>query len=324
MLTRTAFILARGLRWGAALWLGLGLAAAQAGVVKLVVPYPPGGVTDQAARLLAQRMAPLLGDTLVVDNRPGAGSRLGSIAVAQAPRDGATLLFTNLSLSTLPLVDPAVKLDPQTSFAPVGLVAVYGAAVVVRPTLGVTTLGELVALARRQPGRLSYGSAGNGSGSHFVGEAFKQLTGSRIVHIPYRSTGAALNDVAGGQVDLAFDASAKPMVDAGRVRALAIVGAQRDPRLPGVPTAAEAGVAGLDFNAWLGLLAPAGTPPALIDRLNQALNAALQDPALRQQAEALGLTLRGGAPERLTQQLRDDAARYRQVIRAGKLTFDPG
>lgn len=310
---------------GLAFAAGLGGAAAQGQHVttlKLVVPYPAGGVTDQAARLVAERLSKVLGQTMIVENRPGAGSRLGTMAVAQAPADGSTLLFTNLSYSTLPLVDPTVRLDPQKTLAPVSLAAIYGAALVVKADLPVRDLRELVAYARSRPGKLSYGSSGMGSGAHFVGEYFKSLTGTFIVHVPYRSTVGALTDVAGGQVDMTVDATAKPFVDSGKVKALAIIGSQRDPRMPDVPTAAQAGVRGLDFNAWLGLLAPAATPPATIERLNHAMNTALQDPALRKQFEAMGLLPQAGGPERLAQQLRDDAALYRRMIQDARLKFD--
>lgn len=305
-----------------ALALLLGAGAAQAAVIRFVVPYAAGGVSDQAARIVAERMATVLGETIIVDNKPGAGSKLGTLAVAQAAADGNTLLFTNISFSTLPLVDKTARLDPINGFAPVGLVATYGAALVVNSALPVSTLQDLITYAKARPGKLSYGSAGQGSGAHFVGEYFKVLTGSYVVHIPYRSTAGALNDVAGGQIDMAIDATAKPMVDAGKVKALAIVGSQRDPRLPTVPTAAEAGVKGLDFDAWLGLLAPPGTPPATVERLNKALNSVLQEPGVRRQFEAMGLIPRGGAPERLTQQLRADAVLYRKVIEQAKLSFD--
>lgn len=304
--------------------LACGAHAQFAAAIKVVVPYAAGGVTDQAARVVLERMAQALGQPMIVDNRPGAGSRLGAQLVAQGPADGSQLLFTNLSLSTLPLVEPGVRFDPLKSFAPVGLAAVYGATLVVKPSVPAANLQELVAYARKNPGKLSYGSAGMGSGAHFVGEYFKALTGTYIVHVPYRSTAAALTDVASGQVDMTFDATAKPLIDAGKVRPIAIVGAQRDPRLPNVPTAAEAGVRGLDFNAWLGLLAPAGTPAATVERLNKAMNAALQDPGVRQRLQDMGLVPRGGGPERLTQQLRDDAVLYRRIIEQAKLKFDQG
>lgn len=290
--------------------------------VKLIVPYGAGGVTDQAARVLAERMSSLLGQPVIVDNRPGAGTRLGTAAVKQGPADGSVLLFTNISFSTAPLVDATVPYDPVKTFAPVGLAAVYGAALVVRSSLPARTLPELIAYARQNPGQLAYGSAGAGSGAHFVGEYLKSLTGTFIVHIPYRSTSAALNDVAAGLVDVAFDATAKPLVDAGKVRALAIVGSQRDPRMPDVPTAAEAGVKGLDFNAWLGLLAPAATPPATVDRLNKAMAAALQDPGVQRRYREMGLLPQGGDSGHLLQQLHDDAVLYRKVIEQSGLRFD--
>lgn len=160
------------------------------------------------------------------------------------------------------------------------------------------------------------------SGSHFAGEYYKHLTQTHAVHIPYRSTAAALTDVAGGVLQMGIDATAKPFIDSGKVKALAIIGAQRDPRLPNVPTAAEAGVKGLDFNAWLGLLAPASTPAPVVDRLNKAMNTALQDPGVRRQFENLGLLVRTGGPERLTQQLREDATLYRKIIKDAQLKFD--
>jgi tripartite-type tricarboxylate transporter receptor subunit TctC len=316
---------ARLLAVAAALAFGASVAHSQSGQpVKVVVPYAAGGVTDQAARVLAERMSQILGQPFVVENRPGAGSRLGAQAVADGPADGSQLLFTNISFSTLPLADRSVKYDPLKSFAPVGLAAVYGAILVVKPALPARDLRELVELARKNPGKLSYGSAGMGSGAHFVGEYFKSLTGSYVVHIPYRSTSAALTDVAGGLVDWTIDATAKPLIDAGKVRPLAIIGAQRDPRLPDVPTAAEAGLKGLDFNAWVGLMAHASTPAPVLERLNKAMATALEDPAVRRRYLDMGLIPRGGPAARLTEQLRDDAAKYRKVIEQARIKFDQG
>lgn len=314
----------RGLVLGAAwLALGAGTAHAQGGpVLKFVVPYPAGGVTDVAARILADEMSRALGQTVIVENRPGGGGRIATAAVAQGPKDASTLLFTNIGFSTLPLVEKNVGFDAFTSFAPVGLAAEYGAVLVVRQGLPVNDLAGLVALARQQPGKLNYGSAGVGSAAHFVGEYLKSLTGTFMVHIPYRSTSAALNDVAGGLLDLTVDANAKPLIDAGKVKALAVVASQRDARMPGVPTAAEAGVKGLEFNAWLGLMAPAGTDPRQVEKLNQAMNTALKSEALQKRYADLGLWLRGGAPARLTEQLRKDAGFYGKVIKEARLKFD--
>lgn len=287
-----------------------------------VVPYPPGGVTDIAARALAERMAVGLAQTLVVENRPGAGSRIGIEAVVKAAADGRTLLFTNTSYAILPVVDPAARYQPETSLAPVGLLASYGLQFVVAEKLPVKTLREFIEYARARPGRLSYGSSGLGSGVHFAGEHFKALTGTYIVHIPYRSTAAALNDVAGGTVDMTLDATAKTYADAGKVRILAVTGAQRDPRLPDVPTTTEAGLRDYVFSSWVGLLAPAGTPPATVGRLNAALNAALADPALRRRLQDLGLTPEGGDAARMQQQLRDDLAFHRRIAAQSKLRFE--
>ncbi|MFW7345778.1 MAG: Bug family tripartite tricarboxylate transporter substrate binding protein [Pigmentiphaga sp.] len=287
--------------------------------VKVVVPYPAGGVTDQAARVVVERMGKALGRTMVVENRPGAGSRIGTVAVQQAEPDGNTLLFTNISYSTLPLVDAGFRQDPVTALAPVGRVAVYAPAIVVHPSLPVRTLPEFIEYARKHPGKLSYGSAGIGSGAHFGGEYLKVLTGTDLVHVPYKSTSAALNDLIGGRISMAIDATAKPYVDAGKLRALAIMGSRRDPRMPDVPTAGEGGVRGLDFDSWAGMLAPAGTPPGVIASLNEALNAAVQDPAVQAQFATMGLTPTRGGPEALTGQLREDAVIYRKIVEKAHL-----
>jgi tripartite-type tricarboxylate transporter receptor subunit TctC len=290
--------------------------------LRLVVPFPAGGVTDLAARALAERLGPALGQTVIVDNRPGGGSRIGSDAVMKAVPDGQTLLFTNTSYAILPIVDPAVKYEADKSLLPVGMLASYGLSLVVANALPVKTLPELVAYARAHPGKLSYGSSGPGSGTHFLGEYFKSLTGTFIVHIPYRSTAGALNDVAGGTLDIAFDATAKAYADAGKLRMLAVTGAQRDPRLPGVPTAAEAGLKDFVIVSWVGLLAPVGTPTATVTRLNAALNEALAAPALRQRLQDMGLTPEGGNAQRMLGQIREDLRLHRQITKQAALRFD--
>lgn len=300
---------------------GASAAHAQSTPIKVIVPYPAGGVTDQVARVVTERMANALGRTIIIENRAGAGSRIGTVAAQQAAPDGNTLLFTNISYSTLPLVDPSLNLDPLTAFEPVGLVATYGAALAVHPSLPVKTLKELVAYAKREPGKLSYGSAGVGSGAHFAGEYLKALTETDITHVPYKSTAAALNDLIGGRISLGIDATVKPYVDAGKLHAVAIIGSQRDPRMPDVPTADEAGVSGLDFDAWQGLMAPTGTPASVVKALNEAMNVALKDPALANQFAQLGLTVTPGGPELLTDQLKKDAVLYKSIIEKAKLTF---
>jgi tripartite-type tricarboxylate transporter receptor subunit TctC len=290
--------------------------------LRIVVPYPAGGVTDLSARALAERLGPALGQTVIVENRPGGGSRIGIDAVMKAAPDGQTLLFTNTSYAILPIVDATVKWDVERSLAPVGMLARYGLALAIKADLPATTLQEFVAYARRNPGKLSYGSSGPGGGVHFAGEFFKSLTGTFIVHIPYRSTSGALNDVAGGVLDMTFDATAKTYADAGKVRLLAVTGAQRDPRLPGVPTAAEAGLKDFVLESWVGLLAPAGTPAPTIVRLNAALNQALAAPALRQRLQEMGLTPEGGDAPRMLRQMQDDTRLHRRIATDAKLRFD--
>lgn len=290
--------------------------------ITFVVPFPAGGVTDIAARALAEKMATGLGQTIIVENRPGGGSRIGIESVVKAVADGQTLLFTNTSYAILPVVDPSARYQPETSLAPLGMLASYGLQFVVADKVPVKTLREFIDHARARPGQLSYGSAGPGSGVHFAGEYFKALTGSYIVHIPYRSTSAALNDVAAGTVEMTLDATAKAYADAGKVRILAVTGTQRDPRLPDVPTTTEAGLRDFVFSSWVGLLAPAATPAPVLTRLNAALNHALADPQLRRRLHDLGLTPEGGSAARMQQQVRDDIAFHRRIAAQAKLRFE--
>lgn len=296
---------------------------AQPSILKLVVPFAAGGISDQAARIVAERMSQQLGRPVIVDNRPGAGGRLGIDAVVKAPPDGNTLLFTNSSYSIYPVVNPKAGFDPAKALAPVSLCATYGLQIVVSNALGVTTLPELIAYAKKNPGKLSYGSAGVGSGAHFAGEFFQSLTGAHLVHIPYKSTSAALNDVAGGQLDLTFDGSTKPLVDAGKLKLLAVTGAKRDARFPHTPTAAEAGLPPFaDMQSWAGILAPAQTPQALLGPLNKAATAAVADPGVQKRFAELGLQPQGGAATRLADAIAADMVLYRHIAAEAHLRFD--
>ncbi len=299
-----------------------GLVHAQQDVIKMVVPFPAGGVTDQAARIVAEKMGQQLGQTIVIDNRPGAGGRIGTEAVMKAPGDGATLLFTNSSYSILPVVDPKAPYDPLKSLAPISMSATYSLQVVTSTKIPVNTLGEFIAYAKKRPGALSYGSAGVGSGTHFAGEFFKSLTGAFLVHIPYKSTTGALNDVATGVLDFAIDGAAKPLADSGRVKLLAVTGSKRDPRLPNVPTAAEAGLPPFVLVSWVGVLAPTATPASLVERLNAAANAAVNDPAVQKRFADMGLLAQGGATNRLAQTIEDELKLHQRIAAQAKLKFD--
>lgn len=300
-------------------------ASAQSGanVIKVVVPFVAGGITDQVARGVLERVSKSLAQTIIIENRPGAGSRIGSETVMRADPDGTTLLFTNPSYTILPITDAAVKYDPVKALAPVALVGTYGLPVVVSARLPVNNLNEFIAYARKNPGKLSYGSAGMGSGAHFAGEFFQSLTGTEMVHVPYKSTSAAIIDVAGGVLDLTFDATAKSYADAGKVKIIAVTGDHRDPRLPNVPTAAESGLKEYVLSSWLGVFAPPGTPAPLVDKLNKAVNAALADPTLVKQLEDLGITAAGGTTATLATSVQQDMTVYRRIATEAKLTFKP-
>jgi tripartite-type tricarboxylate transporter receptor subunit TctC len=305
-----------------ALWVFASSACAQAGVTKLVVPYPAGGITDQAARIVGERMARELGAPVIVENLPGAAGRLAGDAVAKAAPDGNTLLFTNSSYSILPVVDPKVHYDPLKTLAPVGSAAIYGLQIVTNVNVPANTLPEFIAYAKTHPGKLSYGSSGVGSGSNFAGEYMKSLTGTFIVHIPYKSTSAALNDVAAGVLDLAFDASAKPLVDAGRVKLLAVTGSKRDVRFPNTSTAQEAGLSGFVLESWVGMLAPAATPADMLQRLNTAVTNSINNPAVRRQLLELGLQPDSGPAAHLGDTIRRELALYRKIAMDAKLKFE--
>jgi tripartite-type tricarboxylate transporter receptor subunit TctC len=307
----------------AALGVAASSAYAQPTVIKMIVPFPAGGITDQVARIVAEQLSQRLGQPVIVDNRPGAGGRLGIDAVVKAPADGNNLLFTNTSYSIYPIVNPKAGFDPVKALVPVSLSASYGLQIITSTAVPAATLPEFIAYAKKHPGKLSYGSAGVGSGAHFAGEFFKSLTGTHLVHIPYRSTTGALNDVAGGQLDLAFDGSAKPLVDAGRVKLLAVTGDGRDARFPNTPTAAEAGVP--DFammQSWVGILAPPMTPQPVLDKLNPAAAAAVRDAGVQRRFAELGLQARGGPASRLADAIATDVVLYRKIAAESKLRFE--
>lgn len=290
--------------------------------IKVVVPFPAGGVTDQAARIVSEKVSALLGQTVLVDNRPGAGGRIGVDAVVKAPPDGSTFLFTNTSYSILPVTDPKAGYDPQRSLLPVNLVATYGLQILTSNALPVNSLGEFVAHVRKNPGRLSYGSAGMGSGSHFAGEYFKSLTKTHLVHIPYKSTTGALTDVAGGQLELAFDASAAPLIASGRVKLLAVTSAQRDARFPNTPTAQEAGLRDFVLQSWVGYLAPVGLPSLAMERFSRAVAEALKDPAVAKRLVDMGLQVQGQGAAAFGEAIAGDMQLYRRIAQDANLRFD--
>jgi tripartite-type tricarboxylate transporter receptor subunit TctC len=300
-------------------------AAAQAqgtGALRFIVPASPGGFSDLMGRLVAEAMGPELGQAIVVDNRPGASGLIGTRAVAAAAPDGGTVLVTSQSNHVLaPLVQPGAHFDTQAELQPVGLIARAVGVLAVSNATPARTLGELVALARRKPGSLNYGSSGIGSGNHLAMESFKSLAGIDLVHVPYKGGAPLLqalmaNEAQAGLLDYG---SARVALEAGSVRALAQTGERRHAALPQVPTLREAGYANFDPSFWIGLAVPKATPPAAVQRLNAALNRALAQTALKARAQANGWVLVGGTPQAMATVVQRDGELLGAEVRRLKL-----
>ncbi len=287
--------------------------------VRLVVPFPAGGPVDGVARLLAERLRADLGQAVVVDNRPGANGAVGSALVARGPADGHTLLLaTTGSHAIHPALGARLGFDPVRDFAPVSLLCGYAMALVADPALPVRSLSDLLALARRTPGGLAYGSAGPGATNHLAGALLAQRAGVPLRHVPYKGNALAAADVMGGQVAFMFDflATAVPAVESGRLRPLAVTGAARSPLLPQVPTLAEAGYPGLEMGGWVALFAPAGTPATVLDALGRAVARAGADPALSSRMRALGYEPLPGGSAALAARLQADTEYWARAVAA--------
>jgi len=312
-----------------ALALAPGLALAQAFPSKqltIVVPFPPGGGPDLAARVLAEKMAPKLGQPVVVENRPGAGALVGAGAVARAAADGHTMLLTPNTMVISPHVLGAGaggNVDVNKDLAPVIAPATTPMALLAHPQLGVKNLKELTTLARSSPG-LAYGSAGNGSPMHFAGEMFKQSTRLDLLHVPYRGVAPSVTAAIGGEVKLLYVGlgGALQHIKAGKLVALAVTEKARSALLPEVPTATEQGVSNVEVNAWYGVFVPAGTPAAAIARLNQEINDALKLADVREKLTAAGLEILGGSPQVLADFMRADTQRYGRLARELNIKAD--
>ncbi|MEH3086910.1 MAG: tripartite tricarboxylate transporter substrate binding protein [Xylophilus ampelinus] len=319
----------RALRGGALACAAAAALAAQAAYpdrpLRLVVPFPAGGATDLMARALAQELGAALGQPVVVDNRGGAGGAIGAEAVARAPKDGYTLLLGTMGTQAInPALYPKLRYEPLRDFAPVSLTYLTPRVLAVSSSLPVRSVQDLVALARRQPGRLTYGSAGNGSSSHLAGALFARTAGVELVHVPYKGSAPLLNDVLAGRVDMAFDSYAiyEEHAKGGRVRVLASTGAKRMASLPAVPTVAESGLPGYEVSNWLGLLAPAGTPPDALRVLHAATVRAMAAPSQRAQLEPLGIEPTSSSPEAFAALIRDEQKRWAEVVRQGGVEPD--
>ena len=289
--------------------------------ITLIVAYPPGGLTDALARAIAKPLSERLKQAVIVQNLAGGGGNIGAAKAAKSAPDGYTLyLGNNATVGLNTLVYKALPFDPLADLAPISLVAESQTILVVHPSVPAQTVAELVALARAKPDQLNYASTGNGGVSHLAGEMFKNATGVRMAHVPYKGTAPALTDLLGGQTQLMFNDTAAPHVRSGKLRALAVTGSKRWPLLPEVPTMAEAGVAGFEKYNWFGLFAPTGTPVAVITLLNREIVAIMRDPALQKWLESQGAEAAAGSPEEFAAFIRRDLAKWSKVVKDVGLT----
>jgi len=293
--------------------------------VTLVVPTPPGGSTDFTARLIVEPLTRALGQPVIVDNRPGASGNIGNQFVARSKPDGYTLLmaYSGYQVGNPHLFKDA-GWDPIKDFVPVAMVTRAPQVFAIPNALPVNSLQELIAYAKKNPGKLNYASSGNGSIQHIAGELFKQLTGTFITHIPYRGSGPAVQDLLAGTVDLHITtpASVVSHIKSGRLRALAVTSAKRLPSLPDVPTATEAGLKGYDLDSWFALYAPAGTPAPIVQQLNAEVNKILQMPEVRKKAEDSGTSVETFTPPQLAEFTRKELDYWGGVIKSAKITAD--
>ncbi|TMH87490.1 MAG: tripartite tricarboxylate transporter substrate binding protein [Betaproteobacteria bacterium] len=287
--------------------------------IRVIVPFVPGGNVDITARTVAPALGDALGQPVVVENRPGAAGMVGAQAMISSPADGYTLMMgSNSSLAVAPNLYASWPYDPIKGIAPISNLAITPFVLVVRLGLPAQSLAEFVKLAKEKPGRLSMASGGNGSSNHLVGELFQMMTGLKLSHVPYKGTGAALVDLAGGQVDLLFDqaSSTVPNVRGGKIRALAVASSSRQSALPDTPTFAEAGLRDFEIDNFTGLVGPAGMPLDAVARVHAAAVKALATPQVRERFASLGVQPVGDTPEQFGALIREDLARWSRVIKS--------
>jgi len=325
------------MKWNSALLLGINaalcLAPGDAALaqsyptkpIRIVVAFAPGGPSDYAARVVGQRLPELLGQQVIVDNRPGAGGILGSELVAKSPPDGYTLLIANVGmLSVAPHLYSKLPYDPFKGFAPITNLIGGPSWLVIHPSVPVHNVKELIALAKARPGQLTYGSAGAGQVSHLNGELFKIMAGVDIVHVPYRGTGQITPDLLGGQISMSFSTDIQSLVlaRAGKLRMLAVTGLKRSPAAPEVPTVDESGLEGFEALNWNGVVASGGTPRDIITRLNRDFVKVIQLPEVRERVEAQGNIVIGDTPEEFAAYIRAESDKWSKVIKQVGIKLD--
>jgi len=294
--------------------------------IRLIVPFPPGGPTDALARRLADGLSKPLGQTVIVENKAGAGGNIGAEFVANAKPDGYTLLFgTSGPLAINVSLYKKLGYDPRTSFTPVVRIGHLPNVLVVNPSVPATNVKELIAYAKSHPDTLSFASSGNGASSHLAGVLFNDMAGTHILHVPYRGTGPALNDLLGGQVSMAFTdiLTALPHIKSGTLRAIGLASAQRSAAVPDLPTIDEQGLKGYDVSVFFGIVAPAGTPAPIVDKLNAAFNSAMSDPGVKQTLETQGIVpAEDKTPQGLAHFISSEVDKWAKVIKAANISLD--
>ena len=293
--------------------------------IKWVVPFPPGGAMDVIARTLGEKAGRTLGQPFVIENRPGAGGNIGADAVAKSPADGYTIMITSIGMATNKALYPRLSYDPVKDFAPISLLAIVPNVLVVNTAKTTDkSVADVIAHAKRDPGKLTYASAGNGTSIHLAGEVFASMAGLNLLHVPYKGSGPAVTDMLGGQVDLMFDSitSARPHIQAGKLRALGVTSAKRSATLPDVPTIAEAGVPGYEVSPWFAVFAPAGTPAAIVNKINAALIDAMKQPDTVAKFETIGADPIGTTPQQLATHLDKELARWGALIKERNIRMD--
>ena len=293
--------------------------------VKWVVPFPPGGAMDAIARTLGEVASRKLGQPFIVENKAGAGGNIGADYVAKQPADGYTLMITSIGMATNGALYNKLSYNPIKDFAPVSLLAVVPNVLVVSPhQKDIKSAKDLVAKAHQNPDKLTYASAGNGTSIHLAGANFTALTGVKMLHIPYRGSGPAITDLLGGQVDVMFDSitSARPHIQAGKLKALGVTTKTRSTSLPDVPTLAEAGITGYEVSPWFAAFMPAGTPPAIVEKLGKTLNEAMTDPEVKKRLDFIGAEPIGSTPQALGQHLKTETERWTALIKSAGITAD--
>ena len=304
------------------------LAGAQAQTpkpIRLICPVPPAGAVDIASRAIAAELSKILGQTVTVENRPGAGGNIGGAEAARAAPDGTTLFMTTSGINAInPALYAKMPFDPLKDLTPVVALVSLSNVLVVHPSVKANSVADIIALAKAEPGKMNYASSGNGTSIHMSGEMFKHLTKVDIVHIPYKGSAPAVSDLLGGQVMMMFDniPSALPHIKTGKLRALAVTGAKRDPLLPDVPTVAESGVPGYESGVWFGLAVPAATPKEEIARINDAAVKGTKSPEFVKRMTELGYSIIGSTPEQMAEMNKLETARWGPIVKASGAKVD--